>query len=72
MTTTFIILNVILAVAAVAAVHALVVLSHRLPASAPHHDELWGTGGDPWIPSDPLPLHQVSTLDDDREQVRAA
>ena len=68
MTTTFLILNPLLALIAIGAVGALVVLAHRLPSSAPHDDATWGTDGDPWVPSDPLPLRQLAA----HEQRRAA
>jgi hypothetical protein len=72
MTTTFIIINLILALIALGSVYGLVLFAHRLPSSAPHHDESWGTAGDPWVPSEPLPLHQVTVDEDEREQARAA
>jgi hypothetical protein len=68
MTTTFLIINLLLALVAIAAVGGLVVLAHRLPSSAPHNDASWGTDGDPWVPSDPLPLQQLAS----HEQRRAA
>jgi hypothetical protein len=71
MTTTFIILNSLLALVAVGAVYALVLLAHRLPTAAPHHDESWGVDRQR-VPSDPLPLHQVTVDEDEREYARAA
>jgi hypothetical protein len=71
-TTVIIILNLTLAALTVLAVGGLVALAHRLPTSAPHHDELWGNGGNPWVPSDPLPLAQLAAHERERELVRAA
>jgi hypothetical protein len=71
-TTTIITVNALLAVLVLAAVGALVRVAHRLPALAPHHDEQWGTGGDPWVGSDPLPLHQVARHEADRALALAA
>jgi hypothetical protein len=67
-----IVLNLTLALFVFAALAALVHLAHRLPSSAPHHDELWGNGGNPWVVSDPLPLAQLAAHEDERELVRAA
>jgi len=73
MTNTLLItLNASLAVLAVLVVARLVALAHRLPSSAPHHDALWGNGGNPWVPSDPLPLAQLVAHEHDRELARAA
>jgi hypothetical protein len=71
-TTTIITLNALLAVLVIGAVGTLVRLAHRLPEWAPHHDEQWGTGGDPWVPSDPLPLHQVARHEAERVLALAA
>jgi hypothetical protein len=71
-TTTIIILNATLSALVVLAVLSLVALAHRLPTSAPHHDELWGNGGNPWVPSDPLPLVQLAAHERERELLRAA
>jgi hypothetical protein len=71
-TTTIITVNTLLAALVVVAVGGLVRLAHRLPELAPHHDEQWGTGGDPWVPSDPLPLHQVTRHDAERALALAA
>ncbi|HVU76028.1 MAG TPA: hypothetical protein VHC67_00500 [Gaiellaceae bacterium] len=71
MTTPFIILNLVLALIALGAVLGLVVVAHRLPDSAPHSDESWGTEG-ARIPSEPLPLRQVSEHADERDAARAA
>jgi len=57
--TTIIVLNGALALLTAGALPSLIWLAHRLPAAAPHHDRLWGRGGDPWVVSDPLPLAQV-------------
>src|ERR1700687_569060 len=54
-TTTIITVNALLAVLVIVAVGTLVRLAHRLPEWAPHHDGQRGTGGDPWVSSDPLP-----------------
>lgn len=73
MTTTLIITsNAILGLLVIAAVGALVHLAHRLPATAPHSDESWGTHGDPWVVSDPLPLRQLVAHENKRELSRAA
>jgi predicted PurR-regulated permease PerM len=71
-TTTIITVNALLAVLVIVAVSTLVRLAHRLPERAPHHDEQWGTGGDPWVPSDPLPLHQVARHEVERALALAA
>jgi hypothetical protein len=72
MTTTFLILNLVLALLAVGAVGGLVLLAHRLPWSAPHDDASWGTDGNPWVPSDPLPLRQLAGHEHERALERAA
>jgi hypothetical protein len=72
MTTTYIIVNLFLALAAFAGVGILVRLAHRLPQKAPLSDHRWGTGGDPYVPSEPLPLHQVAEHEDERALVLAA
>jgi hypothetical protein len=71
-TTTIITVNAMLAALLIVAVGTLVRLAHRLPEWAPHHDEQWGTGGDPWVPSDPLPLHQVARHEAERALALAA
>jgi hypothetical protein len=71
-TTTIIMLNATLSALVVLVVGSIVALAHRLPASAPHHDALWGNGGNPWVPSDPLPLVQIAAHERERELVRAA
>lgn len=70
--TAIVTMNAVLAVLLLAAVAAVVRLGHRLSDHAPRHDERWGAGGNPWVPSDPLPLHQVARHEDERELVRAA
>ncbi len=70
--TTIIILNAVLALLTILAVAALTVLAHSLPSRAPHADGSWGTSGDPWVPSDPLPLAQLAAHEADRELARAA
>ena len=72
MTTPFIILNLVLALTALGAVLGLVFFAHRLPDSAPHSDVSWGNEGDPWVPSEPLPLRQVSDHADERDSALAA
>ena len=72
MTTPFIILNVLLALAALGSVLGIVWFAHHLPSSAPHSDASWGTSGDPWVPSEPLPLHEVAQYADQRDAARAA
>ncbi len=67
-----IVLNLSLALFVFVTLAALIQLAHRLPSSAPHHDELWGNGGNPWVVSDPLPLAQLAAHEDERELVRAA
>lgn len=65
--------NIVLGVLTIAAVAALVRLAHVLPTSAPHSDEQWGSG-DSFVPSDPLPLRQLTRHEDarGRELARAA
>jgi hypothetical protein len=71
-TTTIVTVNLLLSTLVIAAVAGLVWLAHRLPETAPHHDEHWGGGGDPWVASDPLPLHQVARHETERALARAA
>jgi hypothetical protein len=71
-TTTIITVNALLSVLVLAAVGTFVRVAHRLPETAPHHDEQWGTGGDPWVASDPLPLHQVARHEAERSLALAA
>jgi hypothetical protein len=71
-TTLFLTLNIVLGLLVIGAVAALVHLAHRLPSSAPHSDESWGTGGDPWVASDPLPFRQLVEHEHDRAAERAA
>lgn len=67
-----IVLNASLSVLVLLVLGGLIVLAHRLPRSAPHHDALWGNGGNPWVPSDPLPLAQLAAHERERELRRAA
>lgn len=69
---TLIALNLFLGLFVGLAVAGLVALAHRLPAVAPHHDELWGQGGNPWVASEPLPLAQLVAYEQDRELTLAA
>jgi hypothetical protein len=71
-TTTIITVNAFLSLLVVAATVLLIRLTHRLPETAPHHDEQWGRSGDPWVASDPLPLHQVTRHDAERARALAA
>jgi hypothetical protein len=71
MTTTFLILNIVLALFAIGAVLGLITLAHRVPSSAPMSDESWGRD-DQWVPSDPLPFRQLTVHEQDRETRRAA
>lgn len=71
-TTTLLIVNSILGLLTIAAVAALAHLAHHLPSSAPHSDEQWGTGGDPWVVSDPLPFRELSAHEEERALERAA
>lgn len=59
--------NIVPGALTIAAVAALVRLAHVLPTSAPHSDEAWGAG-DSFVPSDPLPLHQLTRHENDRER----
>jgi hypothetical protein len=70
--TTIIILNLALAALAILAVFGVTWLAHRLPSAAPHDDADWGRGGDPWVPSGPLPLAQLQAHETERELSRAA
>jgi len=65
-------LNASLSLLVILAAGALVALAHRLPSSAPQHDSLWGSGGNPWVVSDPLPLAQLAAHEHERELARAA
>jgi hypothetical protein len=69
--TILITVNSILGAITLAAVAALVRLAHRLPTSAPHSDEQWGTAAS-FVPSDPLPLRQLVRHEDERALSRAA
>lgn len=71
-TTILLTVNIVLGLLAIAAVAALARLAHRLPSSAPHSDEQWGTGGDPWVASDPLPFRELARHEDERAVERAA
>jgi hypothetical protein len=71
-TSTLLIVNSILGILAVAAVAALARLAHRLPTAAPHSDSSWGTAGDPWVVSDPLPFRELADHEDERVLERAA
>jgi hypothetical protein len=71
-TTTIITVNALLSVLVLAAAGLLIRLTHRLPETAPHHDEQWGRSGDPWVASDPLPLHQITRHDAERALAVAA
>jgi hypothetical protein len=71
-TTTIITVNALLSVLVLATVGLLVRLAHRLPVTAPHHDEQWGRSGDPWVASDPLPLHQITRHEAERALALAA
>ena len=71
-TTTIVTVNALLSGLVVAAVGLVVRLAHRLPETAPHHDELWGRSGDPWVASDPLPLHQITRHEAERALALAA
>jgi len=67
-----ILVNIILDALVVAGLSRVMLLSRRLPAAAPHQDESWGLGGDPWIASDPLPIVELVTHEYERERERAA
>jgi hypothetical protein len=70
---TYVILaNVLLDSLAIAGVARVMLLARRLPAVAPHQDESWGLGGDPWIASDPLPVRELVRHEYERERERAA
>ena len=71
-TTTLITVNASLSLLVILAVAAVVRLAHRLPSSAPHHDETWGKTGDPWVASEPLPLLQVAHHESSRAEALAA
>ena len=70
--TAIIIVNTCFALLTIGAVASVVRLAHRLSAHAPLSDERWGTGGDHWVPSAPLPLHQVALHEDERAVALAA
>jgi hypothetical protein len=70
--TAIIIMNTCFALLAVGAVAGVVRLAHRLSGHAPLSDVRWGTGGDHWVPSAPLPLHQVALHEDERAEALAA
>jgi hypothetical protein len=67
-----ILLNATLAILVILMVGGIVALAHRLPTSAPHYDALWGNSGNPWVPSDPLPLAQLTAHERERGLARAA
>lgn len=69
--TLLITVNASLGLIAIAAVAALTYLAHHLPASAPHSDELWGTGGNPWVVTDPLPFRQLVEHENENERALA-
>jgi hypothetical protein len=71
-TTTIVTVNALLSVLVLASVAAIVRLAHRLPETAPHHDEAWGRSGDPFVASDPLPLRQVARHEAERALALAA
>lgn len=71
-TSTLLIVNSILGLLTIAAVAALVRLAHRLPNAAPHSDVAWGTTGDPWVASDPLPFRELAEHEDERALQLAA
>lgn len=70
--TTFIISNLLLSLLAFAAVAIAVRIARRLPESAPVSDDRWGTGGNPHVTSEPLPLLQVAEHEDERALTLAA
>jgi hypothetical protein len=73
MTTTLLLtINIVLGTLTIVAVAGLVHLAHHLPSSAPHSDETWGIGGDPWVASDPLPFRQLASHESERELQRVA
>jgi hypothetical protein len=67
-----ILVNVILDVLVIAGLSRVMLIARRLPAAAPHQDESWGLGGDPWIASDPLPVVELGRHEYERERARAA
>ncbi len=71
-TTTIILINLFASAFAVLGVAGLALLAHRLPSRAPHADASWGTSGDPWVGSDPLPLAQLAGHEAERSYQRAA
>jgi hypothetical protein len=71
-TTTIVTVNALLSVLVLASVAAIVRLAHRLPETAPHHDEAWGRSGDPFVASDRLPLRQVARHEAERALALAA
>jgi hypothetical protein len=70
--TTIIILNLALSLLAMLGVYAVAALAQRLPVTAPGDDAESGRGGDPWVPSGPLPLPQLRAHEAVRELARAA
>ena len=64
--------NLLPSLLAFAALAAAVRLAYRLPESAPADDHRWGSGGDPYVPSEPPPLHQVAEDEDERALALAA
>ena len=73
MTITFIsLLSGALGALVLAAIAGVTVLAHRLPATAPDHDHLWGMRGDPWVISDPLPEAQLLAHEYEQQRDRAA
>ena len=69
--TTIVTVNIVLSAFLLTALLAVVRLAQRLPDAAPHHDERWGRGGNPWVVSDPLPLHQIALHESERELAAA-
>jgi hypothetical protein len=67
-----ILVNVILDVLVIAGLSRVMLLARRFPAAAPHQDESWGLGGDPWIASDPLPVVKLGRHEYERGRTRAA
>jgi hypothetical protein len=67
-----ILVNVILDVLVLGGLSRIMLLARRLPAAAPHQDESWGLGGNPWIASDPLPVVELVAHEYERERERAA
>jgi hypothetical protein len=68
---TIVAVNLVLSALVVLALFAIVRLARRLPTAAPQHDERWGRGGNPWVVSDPLPLHQIAWHESERELAAA-